>query len=229
MRRKTKIKILILLAAVAAMVLGFFYAPQIASYTSETVEIERVDHAEEAKNERINEIKTSPEFIDWINSEAERRYYEEMRDDALNNLQQIEGTVEHSREKAAAVLRRHLEPHNPELAAHADHIVTLPRWIEAVGIMAKETKYCTKGVGASKNNCGGIKNSKTGNFKVYNNDLEAVEDITILLAKPSYANRTIAQMNGLYCQDASQPGRKCKDWDNHVLAVVSVIEAELRS
>lgn len=187
----------------------------------------QINFEEEAKRQRIEEIRNSEEFQKYINTELERRYLEEVMDNAIKQLEQIEGTTQHDSKKAAAVLREVIGEYNPGLAEHADFIVQLPRWVEAVAISYKETHFCTQGVGSSRNNCGAIKNSQTGQFKVYASQRDAIEDISILLNKPAYKNLTIAQMNGFYCQDSNRPGRKCHNWDVVINQKIQEIKAKL--
>lgn len=177
------------------------------------------------KEEKINEIKNRPEFIERVNQEAEKIYYQEQKTEAEDKLKNLEG-FEASEAKQISVLQRYLAETNPELVKYAEEIVKLPRWIDIMGIISKETSTCTAGVGSSRNNCGAIKNT-AGSFKIYNNKLESIQDIAILLQKPIYADKTIEEINGVYCQDSSQAGKKCVGWSEHILQVIEKLKDEL--
>jgi len=111
-----------------------------------------------------------------------------------------------------------------ELAEYASDIVKLYRWQDAVAIAYKETHFCTKGVGASRNNCGGIKSWQTTNtFKTYENVYDSVWDISYLLNKPRFKGLTLAEMNGSYCVYEAGDGGECPNWTE----VVTNIKAEL--
>lgn len=127
----------------------------------------------------------------------------------------------------AEVLEKFLTKNNSPLASYAEEITEIPRFVESVCITKKETSFCNAGVGSSKDNCGAIKNSTTGNFKVYRDKLEAVQDIGILLQKPLYKQRTIPEMNGIYCQDSNQPGKKCVNWSETIMSCVDELNGEL--
>lgn len=197
-----------------------------AAMTSERTVTIKIDH-EAVIRQRVDEIKQSPRFQRFIDEEAERRAYEEQKADAEAKLRKIKGTPEHDQAKASDVLRAYLAGKNPALAKHADYIVALPRWVEAVAIISKETSYCRTGVGNSRNNCGGIKNV-AGEFKTYASALDSIEDITILLQKPRYKSLTIQAMNGIYCQDEDQPGKRCVGWDTDIMRVVDELNGKLR-
>lgn len=191
--------------------------------TERTVTI--IPDKDAVKKARIQEIKESPRFQQYVNEQAELRYYESVRDEAGAALREIEGTEEKKSADAASMLRAYLAPRNKALAGRAEEIVKLPRWREVVGIIGKETSFCTKGVGASRKNCGAIKNA-AGEFKRYASEMDAVEDIAILLGKPRYAGRTIQEINGTYCVDETQPGNRCPGWDVQILAIASELGSE---
>ena len=111
------------------------------------------------------------------------------------------------------LLREFLENQNAQsMLQYVNEIVKLPRYIEVVAIIGHETSFCTKGVGASRNNCGAIMNTK-GEFKWYASKLDAIEDLSILLMNNWYKKKTIMQMNGIYCV---LEGRECKDWTENI-------------
>ncbi len=128
-------------------------------------------------------------------------------------------TVNYEAEK----LREYLNKKNPELSEYADQIVALPRWKEVIGIIGKETSFCLKGVGASRNNCGAIM-SRSGGFKRYTTKLEAIEDVSILLQKPLYAGYSIEEINGTYCVDETQVGNRCIGWDEQIMKFIKDLE-----
>lgn len=198
-----------------------------AAFTAEkTVTI--IPDPQVVKGARILEIKQSPRFQRYVDEQAELRYYESLKQEAEEGLKEIHGTPENSKASAAAALRAFLAGKNPELAAQADYIVTLPRWVEAVAIMHKETTYCTRGVGESRNNCGGIKNL-AGEFKYYASKIDGLEDISILLQKPRYKNLTIEAMNGIYCQDAARAGNRCEAWDTDIMRIVDELNGKIKA
>lgn len=121
-------------------------------------------------------------------------------------------------------LRKFFAKYNPKLVAYAEQIVQLPRWHEAVGITGKETTFCKFGVGASKNNCGGIKSPKTGQFKAYATAYDSIADIAYLLDS-KYKGISIANMNGRYCVDETQPDNKCVGWAEAITKYASMVEA----
>lgn len=173
------------------------------------------DQATDQIEQRIMEILDRPDFKETIRDEVIQRLYEGMIEDSTERLEKLRDEGERNTYK----LQAYLSARNPRLVQYADYIVTLPRWKLAVGIISKETGYCQAGVGASRNNCGAIKNGK-GNFKHYNNHLESIEDVTILLQHDRYRDKSINEINGVYCQDVNRPGRKCEGWTEHVTQIV---------
>lgn len=111
-----------------------------------------------------------------------------------------------------------------ELAEHAEEILKLDNWQLAVAIAWKETHFCTRGVGASSNNCGGIKSWKTENtFKTYETVLDSVWDINYLLNKPRFKDMSVKQLASTYCVDEANGGGECPNWAD----IVNSIKAEL--
>lgn len=111
-----------------------------------------------------------------------------------------------------------------ELAEYATDIIELDRWQDAVAIAWQETQFCTTGVGASQNNCGGIKSWKTERvFKHYENVYDSVWDIAYLLNKPKFVDRTLAEMNGTYCVDMSTETGECPNWTETVTHIKSEV------
>lgn len=196
-----------------------------AAFTTDTTVTLTID-PNAVKKAQVEAIKDSPRFQQYVQEQAERRYYESLKHEAEDALKKIPGTPENSRASAADMLRAFLAGKNDELAAQADYIVTLPRWVEAVAITSKETAYCKTGVGGSRNNCGGIKNSG-GEFKTYRTKLDGLEDITILLQKPRYKSLTVEAMNGLYCQDEGQPAKRCVAWSSDIMRIVDELNGKL--
>lgn len=116
-----------------------------------------------------------------------------------------------------------------ELAEYANDIVQLDRWQEALAITGKETQFCQTGVGASRNNCGGIRSFKPGRgFKVYENVYDSVWDVSYLLMKPRYRDLTIEEMNGIYCVNEAEGGGKCPNWTETILELQNEIEEAVR-
>ena len=114
-----------------------------------------------------------------------------------------------------------------ELAVYAEDILELDRWQDVVAIAWHETQFCTTGVGASQNNCGGIKSWKTERtFKTYSNVFDSVWDISYLLNKPKFKSMTLPELNGIYCHDATTATGECPNWTEavtHIKAEVGVV------
>lgn len=107
-----------------------------------------------------------------------------------------------------------------EMAEHAEEILELYRWQDVVAIAWKETNFCTAGVGASRNNCGGIKSWRTDRtFKHYDTVYDSLWDIAYLLQKPRFKGDTIDELNGVYCVDEANGGGKCPNWTEVVTKV----------
>jgi hypothetical protein len=120
-------------------------------------------------------------------------------------------------------LREYLiEKGGVELAQYAEEIVKLDRWHDVVAIAWHETQFCTTGVGASQNNCGGIKSHQAGRtFKHYETVFDSVWDIAYLLNKPRFKGLAIADMNGIYCVDEANGGGKCPHWTESITKVAN--------
>ena len=173
----------------------------------------------EDKEVKIEQIIKSPEFQKQMRDEAERMYYQEVKEEADVRLLELqEGGF--SGEKVS-LLKDFLGKYESKLIDYADEIIKLDRWVEVVAIAGVETTFCKHGVGDSKNNCGAIKNSKTGEFKVYADPMDSMEDIAYLLQKDLYRDKNITEMNGIYCVDESNRDNKCKGWDNEILEIIS--------
>ena len=217
-------------------VVGFFgYTNVVAEYERENVRAPIQEQIKATstdtssdKEQKIQAIMQEDSFQKEIEEirriKAERIYWQRKKQDAqetLNNAEQNLLDLQdkgYQGEKASAV-RQLLQDENPGLAQHAERIVQLDRWVEVLAIAGAETSFCTAGVGRSKNNCGAIR-SDDGGFKTYRNKLNALEDISILLKKDLYKNKTIAEMNGIYCKN-EQTGGPCEGWTGKVMAYVS--------
>lgn len=141
-------------------------------------------------------------------------------------VEEVIATSTVNAEKLAAYLER---KGAPELAAYAAEIMELPRWKEALAITAKETTFCRYGVGASRNNCGAIRSSIEGRgFKIYETKFDSVWDVSYLLQKPRYINRSIAEMNGIYCVNEAAGGGKCPNWTETIEAMIAEIELAIQ-
>ena len=106
----------------------------------------------------------------------------------------------------------YLEERNPELVRYSGLIAKLPRYDYVLAIAQQETGMCTKGVGESKNNCGGIK-SLSGGFQEYDNPMSGLEHISEVIHRPHLRDKTIDEMNGIYCQ---HNGGKCPNWTENI-------------
>lgn len=171
--------------------------------------------------------RESEEFQNKINDELDRMYWLEMQEKSNENLLKLQDKG-FTGETAQAV-RKFLNEQDSDLAMYANEIVKLPRWVEALAIAGKETNFCNAGVGNSKNNCGAIKNSKTGEFKIYASQMDAVEDISFLLQKDLYKDKTIAEMNGTYCVYEEGPTGlgPCPNWTEVVEHFISEIHLSM--
>ena len=220
MKRKNKIIIGFAFIILAVFTIGKMNEERISGWIDSlgTIEVtneqpptqEEIDLAE--KEEWKNGLEATPEFQAQIEDELEKRYWIHMRqqaDDALLELQDRG----FSGQQVSAV-RAFLNAQGSSLAIYADEIVGQPRWVEALAIIGKETSFCERGVGDSRNNCGAIKNSKTGEFKTYANALDGFEDVVALLQKDFYKDKSIAQMNGVYCVYEEGPTGvgACPNW-----------------
>lgn len=169
----------------------------------------------------IKRIVESPEFQEKMFEEAQKIYWEEQKresDEKLLELQDAGFTGE-----KVSMLKTFFQKHNSDLAYYASDIVKLPRWVEVVGIIGTETTFCKHGVGQSRNNCGAIKDSRTGDFKVYSSKLDAVKDVSNLLQNDLYKDKTIDEMNGIYCSDLSRTNSKCEGWEEQIKQFISDI------
>ena len=130
-------------------------------------------------------------------------------------------------------MKAFLARYNSRLVPLAERIVELPRWREVVGIIGKETTFCQAGVGdGRRNNCGAIGGDSrpasyiTAKSRIENQYL-AIKAVSSLLVTKRYANKTITQMNGIYCQDQKRAGLKCVDWDRHIEAFMVELDWEI--
>lgn len=177
-----------------------------------------------AKEEQIEKIIKTEEFQAKIRGEAEKMYYQKMKEEAEENLLKLQESG-FSGETITA-LKSFLDEHNPSLSMYAEEIVKMPRWIEVVAIAGAETSFCTKGVGASRNNCGAIMASD-GSFQSYEDDIEGLRAVARLLQSDRYKEKTIHDMNGVYCIDDNTHNNKCEGWTERVLAFVGKIQDRL--
>ena len=123
-----------------------------------------------------------------------------------------------SHDKRAEALRAYLvQSGAKELSTYSEAILALPRWEDAIAISAKETSYCTKGVGNSKNNCGAIRRA-SGPFRIYENKFDGIEAVSALLER-RYAGQSFAEMNGVYCVHEEAGGGKCPGWTETIESV----------
>lgn len=169
------------------------------------------------KQRKVQDIMQTAEFKQKAADEAERMYYRQLLDEATKRLEELEGGGFQPEATRAAALVAYFESKGADdLVPYAPEIALLARWSDVVAIVAHETSLCTKGVGKSKNNCGAVKNGRTGEFKRYASKLDAFQDVAALLAKPQYAGKSIAEMNGTYCVDELNDGNKCAGWTESI-------------
>lgn len=171
------------------------------------------------------EIEQRPEFKEWVELQKRSLYWREVRDKADYELEQIEKEKLENEEIRAAKVEAYLNKRNPALAQYAREIAQLPRYLDVLAIAYQETKLCTVGVGEpGKNNCGGIKSHRADRtFKVYDNPLDSLEDISYLLHEPHLVGKTIDEMNGTYCVDEANGGGVCPEWAQNIKSEIAVI------
>lgn len=175
------------------------------------------------KEYRIQSIMQTEEFKQRAREEAERIYYQELIEQAEEALKALEESGFQPDAVKTTALVEYLSARGAvALVPYASQIAELPRWAEVVAIASKETSLCAYGVGKSKNNCGAIKNG-SGEFKTYASKMDSIRDIASLLQTPRYKDKTLAQMNGVYCVDETESDRKCRGWDDHIESEVSAI------
>lgn len=161
----------------------------------------------------MKERRNQEDFEARIQAELEKEWYKKSIDDSTKALKQLEDKGFNG--EKVSQLQRYLRKYNPVLTAYAAEIAELPRYSEVVAIATAETNLCTKGVGESKNNCGAIKGGREG-FKNYTHPMDALEDISILLAKPQFKGKSIDEMNGVYCVNEVAGSGPCPEWDDNV-------------
>lgn len=166
------------------------------------------------------------DFKQTVDDELEKQYYSTLKEEVDAKLRELEDKG--FKGEQVSVLKDYLRATNPELVTYADEIVDLPRWIDVVGIIGQETTFCTKGVGSSKNNCGAIK-GRDGEFIAYANEYEGIKAVAMLLEKPVYKGKSLATINGTYCQDESKPGRKCDGWHQNVDHIASTLRSRINN
>lgn len=157
-----------------------------------------------------DELRETDAFKTQIEDELEKRYWMEMDRKAGEELLKLQDKG-FSGEQVSAV-RAYLNEQGSDLALYADKIVGHPRWVEALAITGKETSFCMRGVGNSKNNCGAIKGGS--GFRAYPTEYEGFLAVVELLQKDLYADKTIAEMNGTYCVYEEGPTGvgECPNW-----------------
>jgi len=199
------------------------------SYKEPTVtpqNTQEIDYSEEARKEWQDSLRGSEEFQKRIQDELDRLWYEKLLNESKEQLDRLDNELSglYSPDRVDRVaLTQFLSEHNPDLLAYVDDIVSTPRWVEAVSITGKETQFCKLGVGAKYNNCGGI--GGQGHFQKYgaDNGGESIVKVAKLLENPLYKDRTIEQMNGIYCQDANRSGKKCYNWSEVIMDYIDTI------
>lgn len=151
----------------------------------------------------------------------EIEHYEPEIDPCTLNVVECDTEPENTKEREAELLADYLRSKGGhELAEYASDIVELDRWHDVVAIAWKETQFCTTGVGASQNNCGGIKSWKTERtFKHYENVYDSLWDISYLLAKPKFKGMSTKELASTYCVNEAAGGGECPNWHSTVEAI----------
>jgi len=215
---------ILMTAAIAALVAGILYIStnrEIQTYRStETATTTVEDVTSKEREQAIEDIIQEQSFQNDIRAEAEKRYYRNQLEEAQDALIELEEQGFTGERVSQA--KDFIQTHNPALTAYARDIVELPRYKETLAIAAVETELCTTGVGSSRNNCGGIKGSN--GFRHYTNAYEGIEAISTLISeKPLYKDRTLAEINGIYCVDEVNGG-PCPNWTRQVYHKLALLQ-----
>lgn len=174
---------------------------------------------EDSKDVQIEQIMLEEDFQKRAREEAEIIYYKRQIEEAKARLLELEASGFLSNSERAAVLSSFLiDKGAVELAAIAPEIVKMDRWIDVVAIAGHETGFCRSGVGASKNNCGGIRGGD--GFAAYGSKADGMQAISTLITNERYAGLSLAQMNGVYCVD-EVVGGACDHWTEAVEGTVN--------
>ncbi len=191
----------------------------------EAEQLQAVATTTDPYEEALKEIGEREDFKVWTNLEQRTIYWTEQKERADFELRQIEAEKLENQQARAEKLRNYFAERNPSLVPYADEVAGLDRWLDVVAIAYAETHLCTRGVGASRTNCGAIKNAKTGEFKKYANEYDALWDINYLLHEPHMLGKTIEEMNGTYCvHEESESGLgKCPGWTERIEAEKLVV------
>lgn len=174
----------------------------------------------------IQDIMDREDFKQNAIDEAYRIYYIEAVIEAEKALEQLDGRGFSSPREKVEALQSYLKKKGaPELAKHAEEIMQLPRWQEALAIIGHETQFCNTGRGSSQNNCGGIKRSD-GTFKTYASKFDALDDVSFLLMKPLYRDKSLASINGTYCvyEEGPTGTGPCPHWTENVTKYLTEIK-----
>lgn len=229
MKRTLQLAI-IAIVGVGCVVLGVVHKEALKQFF---VSVESVDNhtltpdvIEPEIPDEITDIMERDDFKQNAVDEAWRIYYTEAVIEAEKKLEELDGRGFSSpREKVEALQSYLIKKGASELANHAEEIMQLPRWQEALAIAGHETQFCQTGRGASQNNCGGIKRSD-GSFKTYASKLDAIDDISFLLMKPMYKDKSLASINGTYCvyEEGPTGTGPCPHWTENVTKYLGEIK-----
>ncbi len=184
-------------------------------YTEQTTEeFHREDVPEtiivQEKEAWKDELRENAEFKSQIEDELEKRYWLEMNEKSSEEL--LKYQEKGFKGETVSAVTDYLNEQGSGLAYYADKIVGQPRWVEALALVGKETSFCTRGVGSSKNNCGAIKGGS--GFRVYATEYDGFLAVVELLQKDLYVDKTIEEMNGIYCVYEEGPTGvgECPNW-----------------
>lgn len=176
----------------------------------------------DATEKEVSKIMDEDEFKQKIHDEAMREFYKREADEIER---QKEVNKQHLLDlqnrgfNAPAHLQSYLRAKGSSLAGHAEDITRLPRWVEALAIAGHETQFCKTGVGATQNNCGGIKGSK-GGFARYSSSFEGLKAISDwLVAHP----KEVTEYNGFYCVNEKVGSGECPNWSEHIEQFINEI------
>lgn len=187
------------------------------SYTSEQATTSPAEMSDsqfdQYKAEWKEDERNKEEFQQTLEDELEKRFWQNHIDRGTEKMRELEDRGFSGQEVSR--IKEYLSNRNPALVHLAAEIVKLPDHKLALAIAMQETTLCQYGVGASRNNCGGIKRSD-GTFKRYRNVFDSIEDITIVLNRPHMKNLTITEMSSTYCVHEAAGGGPCPGWKENV-------------
>lgn len=135
----------------------------------------------------------------------------------------VEGTVEIPITPEAEILRKYLESKKSPLAGATETLLETEHWKLSIGISFAESTFC-RFKPASNYNCWGVGGSS--NMWNFGSDIRqaVIKFESFLNSNPrgkKYADMTLSEMNGIYCQNENYAGRKCPNWEQNVQGIIN--------